>query len=229
MAEGAAAVAEALHALEESGDNVIAAILRGQKRFCDWDHFPEGDVFDAASHAQYYYHAHPKHERPDEHGHFHTFLRPLGMPRGIEPSNLPGNDVPLAENEALSHLIAISMDEDGEAIGLFTTNRWVTGETWYGADDVIAMLGRFQVNEAGTVKGAARWPLVNRWIGGMLRLFRPQIVELLRQRDAAIAGWNARHRDSIVLEDQRIEIPSQIPISVPQQIEAVAAALRGAV
>lgn len=227
MAEAAAAVSESLAALAESGDNLVAAILRGQGRFCEWDHFPEGDVYDPTSHAQYYYHAHPKRERPQEHGHFHTFLRPFGMPAGIEPSDLPGNEIPCAENEALSHLIAISMDEPGAAIGLFTTNRWVTGETWYDADDVIAMLDGFQIEETGKVKGAEHRVFVNRWITGMLRLFRPQIVALLRERDAAISKWKARHRDSIVLEDQRIEIPSQISISVPRQIERIQTALRG--
>ncbi len=232
MAEAGHAVSDALHLLQESGDTVVAAILRGQGRFREWDHFPEGDIYDAASHAQYYYHAHPKHERPQEHGHFHTFLRPFGMPAGMEPAALPGNEVPLAENEALSHLIAISMNKDGEAIGLFTTNRWVTGETWYGADDVIAMLDRFRVNKADTIKGGnrathgERWGLVNRWITGMLRLFRPQIVELLRQRDAAIGEWTARHGGSVVLEDQRIDIPSQIPISIPRQIRAIENALK---
>ena len=232
MAEAGNAVAGALRLLQESGDNVVAAILHGQGKFREWDHFPDGDIYDAASHAQYYYHAHPEDERPREHGHFHTFLRPFGMPAGMEPADVPGNCVPLAENEALSHLIAISMNKDGEAIGLFTTNRWVTGETWYGADDVIAMLDRFRVNEADTVKGSKRarqserWAPVNRWITGMLRLFRPQIVELLRQRDAEIATWKIRHPDSIVLEDQRIAIPSEIPISIPRQIEDIEAALK---
>ncbi|MFZ0692969.1 MAG: hypothetical protein WAN51_02265, partial [Alphaproteobacteria bacterium] len=221
MARAGAEVRDCLRGLESGGSNVLKEVLRGQGRFREWDHFPKGDIYDAVSHAQYYYHAHPKHERPREHGHFHTFLRPFGMPAGMEPADLPGNCVPLAKNEALSHLIAISMNKDGEAIGLFTTNRWVTGETWYDADDVIAMLDRFRIDDTEAITGARRAAYgerrrtVHRWITGMLRLFRPQIVELLRQRDAEIATWNGRHRDSIVLEDQRIAIPSEIPVSVP--------------
>ena len=36
------------------------------------------------------------------------------------------------------------MDGWGEPIGLFATNRWVTGETWYPAGAVIRMLDRLQ-------------------------------------------------------------------------------------
>ena len=35
------------------------------------------------------------------------------------------------------------------------------------------------------------WP-VNRWLSAMLRLFRPQIEELLQQRDARLRAWQRR-------------------------------------
>jgi len=64
--------------------------LRGGGVFYEWNHYPEGDVYDPDSHAQYYYHAHPPQLRGgDEHGHFHTFLRPRGMPSGTMPLMLP--------------------------------------------------------------------------------------------------------------------------------------------
>ena len=45
----------------------------------------------------------------------------------------------------MSHLVAIAVNSRGEPIRLFTTNRWVTGETWYHADDIIGMLDRFAI------------------------------------------------------------------------------------
>jgi hypothetical protein len=114
------------------------------------------------------------------------------------------------------------MDAGGHAIGLFTTNRWVTGETWYEADDVIGMIDRFRIDQP--------WPsAVNRWLAAMLQLFQPQIADLLRQRDAAIASWKLAHRDGNVFEDRALEILSQIPISVPGHIGAIGAHLNGVV
>ncbi len=40
-------------------------------------------------------------------------------------------------------MIGIAMSPAGVPIRLFTTNRWVTGETLYAADDVITLLDRF--------------------------------------------------------------------------------------
>jgi hypothetical protein len=78
-------------------------------------------------------HAHDKKDRPGEHGHFHTFMRGGGMPAGIEPAPLPDFEPKSDPHDLVCHLIAVSMDRSGWPIGLFATNRWVTGETWYAA------------------------------------------------------------------------------------------------
>ena len=59
----------------------------------------------------------------------------------------------------------------------------------------------------------------------MLRLFRPQIRELVTERDAAMEAWRKRHPDRDVFEDRELEITSQQPISVENQIAGVRAAL----
>ena len=47
----------------------------------DGQTYHAGDVYDAETHAQFFYHAHPAEQRRSgEHGHFHCFLRPRGMP-----------------------------------------------------------------------------------------------------------------------------------------------------
>lgn len=218
MAKAGAEVRECLRVLGKTGDNLVGEILRGQGTFYEWNHYPEGDVYDRETHAQYYYHAHPKNERPGEHGHFHTFLRAQGMAPGMRPLEVPG--APLAAGgDVLSHLVAISMDDAGLPIGLFTTNRWVTGETWFKAEDVTLMLDRFAIDHA-----RPSWP-VNRWITAMMRLFRPEIVELLRKRDRAVTDWAARHPGEDVYEDRRLEVTSQIKISIDDQIRAVEQAL----
>ncbi|WP_035692012.1 DUF6969 family protein [Azospirillum halopraeferens] len=222
MAEAAAEVRNCRRVLAKTGDTVVGELLRGQGTPVEWRHYPPGDVYDAEYHAQYYYHCHPEGERPaGEHGHFHTFLRPLGMPDGVRPADVPDPEPVQGDNDALSHLVAIAMDTLGRPVRLFTTNRWVTGETWYAAGDVVRMLDRFVIDHA-----RPSWP-ANRWITGIMRLFRPQIVALLHARDEAVHRWAQSHPGTCVYEDRALEVPSGIAIAVDDQIAAVEEALHG--
>lgn len=131
-------VLESQRALHKGGLNLVGECLKGQGDFYELSHYPADDVFDSDSKSQYYFHTHRGLD--GEYGHFHTFLRAAGMPPAITPIRNSGTE-PWPEGEdALSHLICIAMNRDGLPIGLFTTNRWVTGETWYKAEDVIAMV-----------------------------------------------------------------------------------------
>ncbi|HEX7005719.1 MAG TPA: hypothetical protein VF274_01145 [Alphaproteobacteria bacterium] len=222
MAAAGDEVVECVRVLAKTGDNIVGELLKTEATFFEWDHYPKGDVFDPETHAQYYYHAHPGGERVGEHGHFHTFLRPAGMPRGVRPAPLPDYAPPADPEDALCHLVAVSMDKYGLPIKLFTTNRWVTGETWYAAPDVVAMLDRFVVDLA-----QPSWP-VNRWLTAMIRLFRPQIERLLARRDETITRWQAGHPGTNAYEDRGLEVVSEVAISVDDQIRAVRAALKRA-
>jgi len=210
------AVVEAARALAAVGSNPVAEVLRGQGRFYREDHYPKGDVFDPDSCAQYYYHAH---RGGTEHGHFHTFVAQGGMPPGVAPSRRFAGRVPTPSRHALTHLVAVAMDDYGQPIALFTTNRWVTDETWYSARDVIAVLDRFHVGHDQPSR------LVNRWMGGVLGLFQPTIVELLRARDTAVESLGRRQPQSDPLEDPGLEITSWAEISVDRQMRRVRRAL----
>lgn len=210
-------ILECRRVLAKAGLNLVGEVLRGQGTFYQFNHYPDGDVYDRDSHAQYYYHAHRGVD--GEHGHFHTFLRTGGLPDGVAPiRRLDGEgsetDRPRDDDEP-AHLVALSMDGYGWPIGLFTTNRWVTNQTWYSADDTVRMLDRFLIDHA-----YPSWP-VNRWMSAMFRLFRPQIVELLHQRDRTIEDWVNEHPDSDVFEDRELEITSTMRIDVESQIEAL--------
>ncbi len=219
MLEAGEEILESHRLLTKTGDNIVGEVLRGEGAFYEWNHYPKGDVYDHETHAQYFYHAHPTELRGGEHGHFHTFLRAKGMPEDARPVPYDGEvEWPSGEN-ALSHLIAISMDNRGVPIRLFTTNRWVTGETWYAAEDVIRMLERFEIDHA-----RPSLP-VNRWITAMPRLFRPQIIMLIAERDRNIDAWRAKHPDKDVFEDRDLELTSELPISIEEQIAEIRAAL----
>jgi hypothetical protein len=60
----------------------------------------------------------------------------------------------------------------------------------------------------------------------MLRLFRPQIEELLRRRDARIREWQAAHPEVNAYEDRRLEVTSQLPVDVNGQVCALEQRLR---
>ena len=215
MAEAAREVAECHRVLAKTGDNVVGEVLPRDATFYEFDHCPPGDIYDPESHAQYYYHAH----RGGEHGHFHTFLREQGMPEGVAPVVQSEAAYFEQRNDRLCHIVAISMDRRGWPIGLFTTNRWVTTENWYPAADVCRMVERFKIDLA-----RPSWP-TNRWVTAMVRLFRPQIETLLHQRDAKVVAWHKTHPDADVFEDRRLDLPSQVKISLDQQIRAVDAAM----
>ena len=200
----------------------------------DWRHYPADEVYDPTSHAQYFYHRHSgeaiarRQDAPPESGHFHLFLRGEGMPAGMTPLLLPEVAVAAAKappprqsaplkrgsRDEVCHLVAIALDGRGEPVRLFTTNRWVTGETWYRADDVIGMLKRFRVG------GEHPSALVNRWLGALVRLFAGDIAALLEARDKAIQAYRWRWRSN-VLEDPRLEIPSSLAIDLDARLAAV--------
>lgn len=210
-------VAECTRVLRKAKLNVVGEVLKGQGQFVRLTHYPQGDVFDAETQSQYYYHAH----RNGEHGHFHLFLRAKGMPPGCAPvPEADGRDWP-AGDQALSHLVAISMDRFGTPTGLFTTNRWVTAETWYPADDVVRMLPHFAIDHA-----YPSWP-TNRWLTAMVRLFQPQIEALIRARDATLDARRRTHPDRDVFEDREFEVLSETAIDVEAQMKAITKALDG--
>jgi hypothetical protein len=225
MASAAAIIRDCRRELAARDSDLLRELTAGTVARAEWQHYPPGEVYDPNSHSQFFFHAHSApHQAGAEQGHFHTFLRAEGMPAGVVPlllpelavanaPALPPQAAPLKRGtkDEVSHLIGISIDRRGEPIRLFTTNRWVTGETWYRADDVICMLDRFAiaVSEPSEV--------LNRWVAAMIRLFRPQIAVLLRARDDNVMAWRRRRRTH-VFEDPRLEVTSSLDIELDAQL-----------
>lgn len=217
MAEAGRVIGDCTRALARAGHTVVGQVLADQGEFTEWDHYPKGDVYDEQTASQYYYHAH---RGPgEENGHFHVFLRGKGIPQSCRPAPYDGDAERPTGNDAIAHLIAISMDSHSDAIALFTTNRWVTGETYFDAGATIGMLDLFEIDHT--------YPCLatNRWITAMVRLFHPQIETLVRARDTAITAHAAAHPDHDVYEDRALEITSIRAVSVAAQIGAVERAL----
>jgi hypothetical protein len=179
------------------GVGVSEAALAGARRFEALRHYPAGDVVDVANRAQFYYHSHGGPRCwPDEHGHFHLFHRTA---RG-----------------AFFHLAALAMDARGWPLGWFTTNRWVTGETWVDADRVIRALGRFRPVTRGRLAPVARW------LGAMVHLHADLLARLAVERDAVIARLT-RHVDvETLFEDHRRDVLSRRRIDLVRTLAAAA-------
>lgn len=220
MYYAAADATECAAALAHRGTNPVTEVLDGAEVVEEWMHFPPGDAFDPNTHSQYYYHAHAAAERVDnEHGHFHTFVRPKKLAPELAPAPVPAGENPEDEAGWITHLVGISTDASGHVIRLFTTNRWVTGEVWYDADAVIRLLDRFDI----TVERPSHD--LNRWVAAVIRMFRPQIVDLVRARDLRIAEFKAAHPGRDVFEDRDLQVTSEMPVNFLDQIRAIEAAL----
>ncbi len=169
--------------LAKGGLTVLTETFAGVDEINAWDHYPQGDVLDPVSGAQWFYHCHPAEEVLDtaEHGHFHLFLRPQG------------------DKGPVHHLIALGMDAHGRLIRLFTVNHWVVGGDWLAAEDTIALLARFDVQMPKPNY------LVNRWLTAVVSAYDAQIADLIRARDAALQG-----RGDGVFEDRQIEVTSEL-------------------
>lgn len=219
MAAAGEEILECYRVLEKAGSNLVAEVLRHQGTFYEWNHYPPGDAVDWETHSQYYFHAHPQDQRGGEHGHFHCFMRYDGIAADAKPAPLSS---PQADNKDRigTHLMAISMDKAGFPVGLFTTNRWVTDETWYGAGDVIAMLDDFLIDHTHP-----SWA-TNRWVSAMFLLFRAEMEAMLQARDAAVAAFAADKPGEDIFEDRGLEITSNCAISVKEKIAAVHRALK---
>ncbi len=175
-------------AMAKRGTHLATAALAGARSFVEWEHYPHKDYVDRQHGTEFYYHAHEASRRqPDEHGHFHIFTRGTAG--------------------RFQHLTGISLDSRGHATRLFTTNRWVTGETWALTPEVTPAINRFVLRSNGRLAPVARW------IDAMVRLYRPLIIDLLDERDAwlAMAGIAGREER---LNDRNVHIVSERPISL---------------
>lgn len=179
----------------QAGSSLAFAAMAGAGRCIELAHYPRQDVVDTLHGTRFYYHAHGARRHPgEEHGHFHLFFQ------GSQP-------------EDFTHLAGISLDTQGQPIRLFTVNRWVTGEAWRPAAEVEPALARFAVQTRGRMAPVARW------LTAMVRLYSPQLVQLVRRRDAVMARRSAGPGWEALCEDRRLDVVTQSRISLSRRIQ----------
>lgn len=192
----ASTLIEVMQELALAGQSVLGLVMTGVAVPQCEVHYPAGDVIDADSGYRYYYHSHaaaPWQRR--EHGHFHLFS---------------------TADKAYTHLMAISVDGRGLPLRMFTTNRWVTAETWQPHARVYRQLRGFCLAESGAMAQ------VNRWLAALLTLFSPAAGEVLAQRDRRVAALTRGGREmESVFEDRRVHVLSQARLSLIDEIAAL--------
>jgi hypothetical protein len=182
--------------LAKSGTNVLRDTLRDAASVAAWSHYPVGDVFDAETGAQWYYHCHLPAADDVEHGHFHCFIRPDGAKGPVH------------------HVIAVGVDAFGRLHRIFTVNQWVVGDTWLDAEPTIALLPRFDVQLSNPSY------LVNRWLTAILRLYEDDIATLIRQRDAVLAAHRPAN-DVAPREDRDLEVTSSLAVDLTETAKSL--------
>lgn len=207
MYDAAALALAALESMATRGRNPVTEALDGAADIEEWAHYPDGDARDRRGRGRYYYHVHSVEDLGErEHGHFHVFLDPPACEADLAPT----------------HVIGLAMDSAGGLIRLFTTNGWVTGEYWREAETIVAALDGFSV-ESGPKRSD-----LDEWVSSVVRLYRSQIVDLLRRRDAALSDIRARNPAADALEDRSARVLSASDVDLLQQIGALEAALGNA-
>lgn len=182
----------------ERGSSVIHAVMMGAQQCIELEHYPRQDIVDTVHGTRLYYHAHGSRRKPDEeHGHFHVFQH-------VQSGNKSGEYM---------HLVGLSLNTLGQPIRFFTTNRWVTGETWHSAAEVEAALTQFRIQTRGRLAPVARW------VENMVRLYQQPIIQMVRRRDRIMA-CRAAHTHTVkpadwetLWEDRRLDVISQQKIN----------------
>lgn len=166
--------------LKSEGSNLVKKVMNGKKYISDpFTHYPyEGGIKDEKTGCQLFFHAH----RENEYGHFHTFTTD--------------------ESGELVHLILISMNKQGEPIGLATVNRWVTGDKYVKAGLLKKFAGSFFVDPA-----LYKDKRVVEFVNHIFKAFQEEINNLYDERDNRISEYvDKNYREPF--EDRDLEVLS---------------------
>jgi hypothetical protein len=173
-----------LHYLER-GTHLAEAALAGARRFEYLRHYPARDMIDPRHGTRAFYHTHDAAQRwdngVDEHGHFHLFWDGVG-------------------DQPYVHLVALALDNRGQPLRWFCTNRWVTGGHWEAAPTQIERLPHFRLQVRGRLAPIATW------LTAMVQLFADELARLLRARDRRVATLQRRAGADDLFEDRRVDV-----------------------
>ncbi len=194
-------------------EHLLTRLLQG-KAPRQWEHYPENDAVDVTRGYQWFYHSHSPEDRPDaiEHGHIHLFARrSLWGSASATAREKEFRKLTCARlsRSSTRHLLSIGLNANGLPISLFTVNSWVTGDAMLSAELTLELLHGMRLR--------TRNPQIDTVIESVIALCSRQVHAVLARRDQMLAK---RSRPG-VLEDQRLEILSEVAIDLDAEIESL--------
>ena len=181
--------------LKEQGRTLLEAVMNGQE-YEYWAMYPwDNGVIDEKTRSQYFYNAHPQ---SPEHGHFHIFY---------------------THSKQLVHLAALSLDNGGEAMELFTVNRWVTGDFYLPPAKLKPLLKQYRITTDTFDKE------VNTYVNNILILYQPEIAALIEQRERVFVQYRKAHNGRQPYEDRGLDVTSSLAVKVEEQTARLEAEL----
>lgn len=201
-------------ALRDSSINLIDMLTglpsaqRSDLPVDETQHFPDDDVFDAVTGAQYFLHRHAAGNAPAS-IHIHFFQR-------WTPSELQ-----LQGPETITtHLAALELNSLGEPQGWFAVNQWVVGDYWQPADDTIRLFRDWEIATPDEGRGKNIPEICHRWLTAYLKLnLSATIYPLLRERDALLDRFVDSYPGTNVLEDRACEVLGYRRINFNSQLD----------
>jgi hypothetical protein len=202
------AASSLIAAIEDFADgcsNPVLAVLDGVAPVADGRKYPAKTLEFGGDALRAYYHCHPAANRfAGEHGHFHVFR---SNPRAATAA------------ERWTHLAGLSMDGMGQPLAWFAVNLWVTGGAWLPAREAAELLD-------GIVP-AAGMTLTERWLCGMLGVYRDELEVLLDRRDRRLMEIKAQSPGADILHDRDIYALAEQPVHLFDKLRAVLAGVPG--
>lgn len=156
--------------------NPVLELLRDIPVFEQGKKYPQPALAFGQDDWRSYYHSHfMTGADVSEHGHFHLFTR---------------------QGQGWAHLAALAMDLEGQPLRWVMTNRWVTGSDWRDRNSLLSAIDALVPGEEPDV--------LRRWLASVLKLYRPELGDLLDARDARIASLLPGRSREAVLDDRTL-------------------------
>jgi hypothetical protein len=182
---------DCIKALAACRSNPVREILRGIDDIESERAYPDTGLDFAGCGVHAFYHCHDAPGRPgEEHGHFHVYLY---------------CDAQHVEEQRV-HLAGLSMDRSGQPLRWFAVNRWVTGGRWLDSEALVARIPRPKTTEGLS--------LTESWLLAMLAVFKPDLLRLLKERDAMLNRLGGAEHAELLLENRGFYEFSTLPIDL---------------
>lgn len=184
--------------MAEAETNPVLEIIDLEKPLQENKKYPIGLLQFNQTGWRAYYHCHPasragNHRFNGEHGHFHIFVRIHTEP------------------ERWSHLVALAMDNMGQALGWFSVNHWVTGEEWESADVLSKHLKDIPFNKQITQ--------LETWLLSLLSLSCDTVMTVLEERDCIIKKKQSGMKCLDIKKARGLYLLSERAINLEELIE----------